>query len=78
MERVMTLDELAQFLRVHRSTVYRLLKNKDLPGFRIGSDWRFNVESIEHWLEAAQINPRWDKREGRAAERGSGGATLDT
>ena len=54
MGRVMTLDEVAQYLRVHQSTVYRLLKKKELPGFKMGSDWRFNVESIDHWLETAE------------------------
>jgi excisionase family DNA binding protein len=36
-------------LRVHRSTIYRLLKKGLLPGFKIGSDWRFNVEVIDQW-----------------------------
>jgi excisionase family DNA binding protein len=54
MERVLTLDEVAQYLRVHQSTVYRLLKKKELPGFKMGSDWRFNIESIDHWLETAE------------------------
>ena len=48
--RVMTLNELADFLRVHPSTIYRLLKRGGLPAFRVGSDWRFNSESIDRWL----------------------------
>jgi excisionase family DNA binding protein len=54
---VMTLEEVAEFLHVHPSTVYRLLKNKRIPAFKLGSDWRFNQESIERWvrkLEAEQ------------------------
>ena len=47
--RVMTVAELSVYLRVHRSTIYRLLKKGDLPAFRIGSDWRFNVEEIDGW-----------------------------
>jgi excisionase family DNA binding protein len=47
--RVLTVGELASYLRVHRSTVYRLLKKQQLPGFKIGSDWRFNVEAIDQW-----------------------------
>jgi excisionase family DNA binding protein len=47
---VMTLDEVAQFLKVHPSTVYRLLKYKRIPAFKLGSDWRFNQESIEKWV----------------------------
>jgi excisionase family DNA binding protein len=51
MATVMTLEEVAEFLHVHPSTVYRLLKDKRIPAFKIGSDWRFNLESIEKWVK---------------------------
>jgi excisionase family DNA binding protein len=47
--KVITIGELSEYLRVHRSTLYRLLKKQQLPGFKIGSDWRFNVETIDQW-----------------------------
>ena len=47
--KVLTVNELSDYLRVHRSTIYRLLKKGQLPGFKIGSDWRFNVEAIDQW-----------------------------
>jgi excisionase family DNA binding protein len=47
--KVLTVGDLCDYLRVHRSTVYRLLKKGEIPGFRIGSDWRFNVEAIDQW-----------------------------
>ena len=47
---VMTLGEVAEFLRVHPSTIYRLLRLGHIPAFKLGSDWRFRRESIEHWL----------------------------
>jgi hypothetical protein len=28
---------------------YRLLKRNQIPAFRIGTDWRFNIEAIDHW-----------------------------
>jgi excisionase family DNA binding protein len=51
---VLTVKEVAAYLRVHQSTIYRLLKAQQLPGFRIGSDWRFNIEAIDQWRTAAQ------------------------
>jgi excisionase family DNA binding protein len=57
MVEVLTLEEVADFLHIHPSTVYRLLKNRRIPAFKVGSDWRFNQESIEQWvkkLEAEQ------------------------
>ena len=47
--RVLTVTELSEYLRVHRSTIYRLLRRGQLPAFKIGSDWRFNVEAIDEW-----------------------------
>ena len=40
--RVMTVKELSAYLRVHPSTIYKLLRRGELPGFRIGTDWRFS------------------------------------
>jgi excisionase family DNA binding protein len=47
--RVMTVKELSDYLRVHPSTIYKLLRRGELPGFRIGTDWRFNAEVIDKW-----------------------------
>jgi len=47
--KVITVGELSEYLRVHSSTLYRLLKKGQLPGFKIGSDWRFNLETIDKW-----------------------------
>jgi excisionase family DNA binding protein len=47
--KVLTVGDLANYLRVHRSTIYRLLKPRELPAFRVGSDWRFNIEMIDEW-----------------------------
>jgi excisionase family DNA binding protein len=50
MNTVLTLEETAAMLRVHSSTIYRMLRKKELPAFRVGSDWRFNRESIDRWV----------------------------
>ena len=52
---VLTLEEMAQFLRVHPSTVYRLLRERTIPAFKVGSDWRFNQESVERWVKKLEI-----------------------
>jgi len=54
---VMTLEEVAAYLRVHPSTIYRLLKKNQIPAFKVGSDWRFNLESVDKWcLELESAN----------------------
>jgi excisionase family DNA binding protein len=47
--KVMTVREVSAYLKVHPSTIYRLLKRNQIPAFHMGSDWRFNVESIDRW-----------------------------
>jgi excisionase family DNA binding protein len=51
MGKVLTLEEVAEFLRVHPSTIYRLLRKRGIPAFKLGADWRFNLESIERWVK---------------------------
>jgi excisionase family DNA binding protein len=46
---IMTVGEVARFLRVHPSTIYKLLRRREIPGFKVGSDWRFIRESIGRW-----------------------------
>ncbi len=48
-DKVLTVVEVAEYLHVHPSTIYRLLRRKEIPAFRVGSDWRFNRESIDAW-----------------------------
>jgi excisionase family DNA binding protein len=59
---VMTLQEVADYLRVTRSTIHRLLKRNQIPAFRIGRHWRFNVEAIENWCSsrASGKGPKMD------------------
>ena len=49
MNNAMTVRELAGYLKIHPSTIYRLLKQGSIPAFKVGSDWRFNRESIDKW-----------------------------
>jgi excisionase family DNA binding protein len=52
--RVLTVQEVSSYLRVHPSTIYRMLKKNQLPAFRVGSDWRFTVEAIDKWRAQAE------------------------
>jgi excisionase family DNA binding protein len=49
-ERVLTVGEVAQILRMHSTTVYRLVKCGVLPGFKIGGHWRINRASLDSFL----------------------------
>jgi excisionase family DNA binding protein len=49
-EIVMTLHEVASYLRCHESTVYRLTKRGELPAFRLGAEWRFLKSNVDKWI----------------------------
>jgi excisionase family DNA binding protein len=64
--RVLTAKELAEVLRVHPTTIYRELHSGNIPAFRVGSEWRFNVESIDKWRLAQEQE---DARPTKAARK---------
>ena len=47
---IMTLDEVAKYLRIHKSTVYRMTKEGKIPAIKIGNQWRFKKNKIDEWL----------------------------
>jgi excisionase family DNA binding protein len=64
--KILTVPEVAEYLHVHPTTIYRLLRAKQLPAFRVGSEWRFNVDTIDRWRseqeQAAASTRRHHKR----------------
>ncbi len=46
---VLTVVELADYLRVHSSTIYRLIRRGSLPSFKVGSEVRFVRNDIDRW-----------------------------
>jgi excisionase family DNA binding protein len=55
MSKILTVRELSEYLRVHSTTVYRLLKQRKLPAFKVGSDWRFDVDEIDLWRRGQEV-----------------------
>ena len=47
---IMTLDEVARYLRVHRSTVYRMAREGSIPSMKVANQWRFHKNRIDRWL----------------------------
>lgn len=50
-EEILTLDEVAAFLRAGRRTVYRFAQNGDIPAFKLGGTWRFRRSELERWID---------------------------
>jgi len=65
---VMTIEELSAYLKVSKSTLYKLAQEGSLPGQKVGKHWRFHRGVIDRWLAA-----RLDKiNEQQQAERDQG------
>lgn len=48
---VLTIDELADYLKIPKSTLYKLAQEGKVPGQKVGRHWRFRKETIDRWLE---------------------------
>ncbi len=59
---VLTVKEVSVYLRVHPTTIYRLLRSNQIPGFLVGSEWRFHVDAIDRWSRGESKAPRISAR----------------
>ena len=50
-DEIMTLKEVAEYLKLAEKTAYRLAAEGKLPGFKVGGSWRFKQTDIETWIE---------------------------
>ncbi len=46
MEKIITVKELVSFLKLTEATIYKLASWGELPGFKIGDSWRFDMDEI--------------------------------
>jgi excisionase family DNA binding protein len=49
-EKYISIEEIARRLEVNSSTVYRLVRDGQLPGFKVGGQWRFSEEMLREWV----------------------------
>ena len=61
---VMTIDELSAYLKIPKSTLYKLAQEGRLPCQKVGRHWRFRRETIDRWLEESWPNEP-DQKGGR-------------
>ncbi|MHB8764880.1 MAG: helix-turn-helix domain-containing protein [Deferrisomatales bacterium] len=48
---VLTIEELARYLKVPKSSLYKLAQEGKVPAQKVGRHWRFRREAIDRWLE---------------------------
>ena len=47
---IMTIGEVADYLKVTERTIYRLAGSKQIPAFKVGGSWRFSKADIDGWI----------------------------
>lgn len=53
---VLTIQELAVYLKIPKSTLYKLVREGKIPAQKIGRHWRFRKAAIDRWLEETWVN----------------------
>lgn len=53
-DQILTLEELASYLKIPKSTLYKLVQEGRVPGQKLGKQWRFAKRAIDQWLEQQQ------------------------
>lgn len=51
---VMTIEELSAYLKIPKSTLYKLVREGKVPSQKVGRHWRFRKEAIDRWLDETQ------------------------
>ena len=48
---ILTISDVATYLKVTEKTLYALTQRGDLPGFKVGGQWRFRRTAIDTWID---------------------------
>jgi excisionase family DNA binding protein len=54
---ILTIKEVAEYLKVTERTIYRLAAAKKIPAFKVGGTWRFKTADIDGWIAAQSKTP---------------------
>lgn len=58
---IMTMKEVADYLKLNEKTAYRLTSDGKLPAFKVGGSWRFRKSEIDQWIKD-QSNTKRDEK----------------
>jgi len=54
---VLTIEEVSSYLRIPKSTLYKLAQERRLPCQKVGRHWRFHKATLDQWLAATAAGP---------------------
>lgn len=57
-KKLLTFNEAREYLRVNRGTLYKLIRNGDVPAFRVGKQWRIDKKELNIWLRKQRVRKK--------------------
>ncbi len=55
-DRWYSVDEIAEYLGIKRDTVYKWIKEKNMPTYRMGRLWKFRRDEVDDWVKSGGAN----------------------
>ena len=50
----LTIDELVAYLKMGKTKLYTMAQKGEIPGSKVGSQWRFDREEIDEWIKSGR------------------------
>lgn len=61
-DEILTLKDVAKYLKLAEKTAYRLAAEGRLPGFKVGGSWRFKHDDVQSWIESQKAGANQSKQ----------------
>lgn len=54
-DEILTVKDVASYLKLSELSLYRLLRDRKIPAFKIGQQWRFRRSALDEWIDKRSI-----------------------
>ena len=61
-DNIMTIQDLSTYLKISRSTLYKLAQEGALPGTKVGRHWRFHKDAIDEWVRTGKFSENFGRQ----------------
>jgi len=62
MDKWLTLEQIAEYLQLNTSSIYKIAQTGKIPAYKVGRQWRFRKEEIDAWVERRKVIKKKDKK----------------
>jgi len=62
MDKWLTLEQIAEYLQMSTSSIYKMAQTGKIPAYKVGRQWRFKKEEIDKWVERGRLQEARGKR----------------